>query len=392
MKVAILHDYLNQFGGAERVLKAILEIFPDAHLYTLLYDEEKTLGLFRGNLKKTSFLDIPLVRRRHRAFIPLMPLAAESLKSKEFYDLIISSTAGYGKGLGIRGSYHISYCHTPLRYAWEIDYLKNLQFSPWPLKEVVVRPIAGWLRGWDKRTALNVNVFIANSQFIADKVKAYYAREAQVVYPPVDTSVFYPVRGRAPQGARSTALGRAASNGIYPDSKTNKPKAESYYLMVGRLLYYKGFDLGIKAFNRLKRQLKIIGRGPEFYKLKSIADPRYVEFIPFVRDEELRQIYSNAKALIFPQIEDFGLVAAEAQACGLPVLAFNRGGAKEIVEDGRTGLFFNEQTPEAIIESVERFDSLNFVRHDIAKRAERFSKERFKEEFKSIIKQSGLSI
>lgn len=367
MKVAILHDYLNQFGGAERVLLALLEIFPKAHIYTLLYDEKKTFGFFRNNIKKASILNIPFVRARHRAFIPLMPLASRLLRVPASYDLIISSSAGYAKGFGNLKNYnpfHISYCHSPLRYAWEVDYLKNLEFSPWPLHKSVLHPIARMLRSWDKKASGNVNIFIANSRFVAGKIRSYYGRDSLVVYPPVDTDVFYP----DPQAAR-----------------------KEYYLMVGRLLYYKSFDLGIKAFNQLKKPLKIVGAGPEYKKLQELADNRFVEFVSFVGDEELRTIYSDAKALVFPQTEDFGLVAAEAQACGLPVIAYNQGGGREIVEDKKTGILFNEQSVPALIEAVRDFERMTFDRSYIARRAKRFSKKNFKEEIKKIIREQGFS-
>src|SRR3990167_5638757 len=151
MRVAIFHDYLNQFGGAERVLLSLFQIFPEAHLYTLLYDEEKTFVFFKKYITRTSFLDTKFIRRRHRAFIPLMPLASRSIRVSRGYDLVFSSTAGYANGFGKKGGpFHISYCHSPLRYAWEIDYLKNLSFSPWPLTKDLLRPIAHWLRKWDK--------------------------------------------------------------------------------------------------------------------------------------------------------------------------------------------------------------------------------------------------
>jgi len=366
VKVAILHDYLNQFGGAERVLMALLEIFPKADLYTLLYDDNKTFGFFRENLKKTSFLDIPLVRKKHRAFIPLMPFAAKALRLKNNYDLVISSTAGYAKGIPTGSACHISYCHSPLRYAWEIDYLKNLRFSPWPLHKDVLHPVAKWLRNWDKEAAKGVNLFIANSKYIADKIRSYYGRDSQVVYPPVDTAVFYP-------------------------TKTSGKK--EYYLMAGRLLYYKGFDLGIKAFNFLKKPLKVVGVGPEARKLKLIADQKYIEFAPFLSDEELREVYNSAKALIFPQIEDFGLVAAEAQACGLPVIAYNQGGSREIVEHKTTGILFNEhQSVPAIVAAVREFEANHFDRKFIARRAKRFSKEVFKKEIREIVRNAGYEI
>ena len=365
MRVAILHDYLNQFGGGERVLKAILDLFPEADLYTLLYDEKKTKGLFRGRVTAKSFLDSPLTRSRHRAFIPLMPLAARSFKQKKNYDLVISSSAGYAKGFNVSGDYHISYCHSPLRYAWDIDYLKDLPFAPWPLKEFVVKPIASWLRNWDKNASTKVNLFLANSNFIAEKIKSYYGREAQVIYPPVDTSTFYP---------------------------ESLDKTKDYYLMVGRLLYYKVFDLGVKAFNKLKRPLKIIGSGPEAEKLKKLVNSPYIEFISSPSDNELRILYSNARAQIFPQIEDFGLVAAEAQACGLPVLAFNHGGGGEIVLNGKTGLLFDEQKPETIIEAVLESEKIKFDRAFIHRSAQRFSKKEFEKQFTSVLRGVGFNV
>ncbi len=367
MKIAITHDYLNQFGGAERVLKVLLEMFPKADLYTLLYDKEKTNGIFEGRVKGTSFLDMPGVKSRHRAFIPIMPLATYFLRPKEEYDLVISSTAGYGKGIRIKAPYHISYCHSPLRYAWEIDYLKNLPFSPWPLSHYISHPIAHLLRNWDKRAAQRVNFFIANSNFIASKIKSYYDRDAIVVYPPVDTETFY-----------------------------QEPEIEQkgYYLMVGRLLYYKGFDLGIQAFNQLRKPLKIVGRGPELEKLRKLAKSPLIEFVTDnPSDRELRKIYNEAKAFIFPQVEDFGLVAAEAQACGLPVIAFDQGGGREIVQHKKTGILFDEeQSPEAIMKAVREFENFHFNRKTIAQSAERFSRENFKKNFLKAAGQFGFNL
>lgn len=345
------------------MLEALFEIFPEADLYTLLYDE-RAAGSFRKNIKGTSFLDNPAVRRRHRVFIPLMPLAAKNMKIGNDYDLILSSSAGYGKGFNHQSkkAFHISYCYTPLRYAWEIDYLKNIPFSPWPLNQYIAHPIAKALRRWDKRAAENVNVFVAVSGFIAEKIKSYYGRESEIVYPPVDTEVFY------------------------PDFQSNYPS--DYYLMVGRLLYYKLFDLGIKAFNALRKPLKIVGSGPEAEKLKSIAGDN-IEFIDRISDKGLRMLYSNARAFIFPQIEDFGLVAAEAQACGTPVIAYRKGGGVEIVEDKKTGIFFDNQSVDSLTQAVREFEKQHFDRSYIAKSAQRFSKEKFKEGIIKVVKSHG---
>ncbi len=358
MRVAILHDYLNQFGGAERVLQVFLEIFPEADIYTLLYDDKRTFSLFRGKIAKTSFLNFPYARNHHRIFIPIFPFVSRFIKSDKKYDLLISSTTGYAKGFQIKGKHHIAYCHTVLPYAWEDEYLKTLPYIPSVFLNLA-RAVAGILRAWDKKTVKNVNLFIANSNFIAERIKKFYERDAAVVYPPVDNDKFY------------------------YEPRRNGP--EDYYLMAGRLVFYKRFDLGIKAFEKLKKKLKIVGDGFAASKLKESADPKYVDFLPFVNHDELRELYLNAKALIFPQIEHFGLVAAEAQACGLPVLAFKNGGALEIVEDGKTGLFFKEQTPEAIVEAVKKFENIHFDRNYISKSAARFSKDKFKDRIKEIV-------
>ncbi|MFH0806530.1 MAG: glycosyltransferase [Candidatus Brennerbacteria bacterium] len=368
MKVAILHDYLNQYGGAERVLEAFLEMFPEADLYTLLYDAERTHGAFEGRVTGTSRMDVKLVRHHHRAFIPFMPLAAATLTSERNpYDLVLSSSAGYAKGINIEGKVHISYCHSPLRYAWEFDYLNKLPFSPWPLRETILKPIARALKRWDKNAAGRVNVFLANSHFIADKINAYYGREAEVVYPPVDTAIWKPVKG---------------------DTRGD------YYLMTGRLLYYKRFDIGIRAFNELGRPLVIIGAGPEEEKLKKLATlpgrqagSPAITFMKNLSDEELRAQYAGAKAFIFPQVEDFGLVAAEAQACGTPVIAYGKGGGAEIVVDGVTGLHFAEQSPEALMDAVKKFEGMSFNRRTIVANARRFSKETFVKDMGRVIKR-----
>lgn len=359
MRVAVLHDYLNQFGGAERVLKEILEIFPEADLYTLLYDKDKTFGWFEKNFKKSSFLDKSLIRGKHRLFIPLMPLAAGWLRGDQEYDLVFSSTAGYAKGFGVKGKFHICYCHSPLRYAWEFDYLRYLPLAPQLLKETIGWPLAKKLRQWDRRAAQKVNFFIANSRHIAKQIGSYYGREAQVVHPPV-ADIFF----EKPEAGKL---------------------AGQYFLMVGRLLYYKGFDLGVKAFNQLQLPLKIIGQGPEEKKIRALNLSPRTEFRNYVTDSELRDLYRGARALIFPQIEDFGLVAAEAQAAGCPVLAFGRGGARDIVIEGKTGLFFHEQKSEAIFKAVKDFQKMKFDRDFISQQAGRFSRVNFRRQIGEIV-------
>lgn len=358
MKIALLHDYLNQYGGAERVLETFCEIFPDAPIYTLFYDEERIFGRFKDKVKDTSFLDKKFVAKNHRIFIPFMPLAASLMSVGSGYDIILSSSAGYGKGIGSGlDTPHIAYCHTPLRYAWEFDNYFNWH----PLLKLAASPIFRYLRNWDYQAAQKPKVFLANSKYIAGKIKKYYNREAEVLYPPVDLKVFY----RAP-----------------------RIKKKGYFLAAGRLVRYKKFDIIIKAFNELNLPLLVVGGGPELNNLKKLARSPKIQFVPFSAENDLRAFYNEAEALIFPQAEDFGLVAAEAQACGTPVIAFSEGGAREIVEDGVTGIFFHKQTPEDLIAAVKKFQQSSFDGEKISAAAQRFSKEKFKREILTVIKQA----
>lgn len=356
MRVALIHDYLNQYGGAEKVLEALIETFPQAEVYTLFYDKEKTHGRFDGKIKNTSFLDKKIVRDNHRWFIPLMPVAIKTMAISDDYDVIISDTAGFAKGIRYRRNQnrrpvHIAYCHTPLRYAWEQrEYLtpliSNFQF-------LISKPILNYLRYWDYQSGQKPDLLLANSNYIAAKIKKYYNRNAEVIYPPVDLKTFY------------------------PDSTV---KRGGYFLAVGRMLPYKRFDLIIDAFAALKLPLKIVGSGPEKLKLKAQSlklKARNIEFLPFASEDQLRILYSGAEAFIFPQVEDFGLVAAEAQACGAPVIAFSQGGAREIVQDGVTGIFFHNQNVEDLKKAVQKFALLFFDEKVIRKSAQRFSKVKF---------------
>lgn len=366
MKVALVHDYLNQYGGAERVLECLMEMFPEAPVYTLLHDVEKTGGRFESRVVKTSFLDFKFARRNHRWFIPLMPLAARSLNLGNKYDLIISDTAGFAKGIRYnrQTTKHISYIHTPLRYAWEQDEYLRPVLSSFKLK--IARPILNYLKHWDARYGKRPDVLLANSKFIGKKVKEYYGRPAKVVFPPVDTDVFH-----------------------YDEAGYQTKNKHPYYLAIGRVLHYKRFDLVVEAFKQLGLPLKIVGSGPELKNIESRIknnESRNIELLPFVEnDDELRKLYAGAKALIFPQVEDFGLVAAEAQACGTPVIAYNDGGAMEIIENGKTGILFPQQSVESLVGAVELFQKKRFSRKAIAASAQRFSKDNFRREIVSLI-------
>ena len=384
MKVALTHDYLNQLGGAERVLEVFAEMYPDAPIYTILYDERLTLGKFSNKFinesKKspneseqkntasskrkiiTSFLDNPFVRKNHRLFIPLMPLAMRFLKIGPEYDFVISSSAGFAKGIRInKNTHHLAYIHTPLRYAWEESYIPP-EFNSF--MKLFFKPLLWYLKRWDYKVAKKPDILIANSSFISSKIKQYYNRDSIVVYPPVDLSVFYPPE-------------------IIPEKK-------EYFLAVGRFLHYKKFDFVIEVFRELGLHIKIVGQGPEEARIKKMAEGApNIEFIPFVESNaELRNLYQNARALVFPQIEDFGLVAAEAIACGTPVIAYNAGGAKEIV-NAHSGTLFPQQTKKFLIKGINEFiaKELNFKPEIIAEQARKFSKENFIEEIEKIIKK-----
>ncbi len=357
MKVALVHDYLNQFGGAERVLLALTEMFPEAPIYTIFYDENKLHGKLKGKDIRTSFLDFQLARDNHRFFIPIMPLAAESLNLGNEYDLIISDSASFGKGINYSRGLHLSYLHAPIRYAWEPDtYLGT--FLNRSLISLGSIPLS-YIRSWDKRAAQKPDVILTNSNFIANKLKSFYARDAEVVHPPVDTSIFYPDRSANP---------------------------EPYFLALGRLIHSKRFDLIVKAFNELDLKLKVVGSGSEKEKIKSLIRSSNIEMISEVRNEnELRKIISDAEGVLFPQLEDFGLVAAESLACGTPVIAYGAGGALEIIEEGLTGTFFQEQSADSIRQAIERFQKMTFDREQISLKAKRFSKDAFIKNLKRII-------
>jgi glycosyltransferase involved in cell wall biosynthesis len=349
MRVAILHDYINQYGGAERVLEDLLRVFPNADVYTLMYDKEKMNGLFANVIQKTSFLDNALIRNNHHFFIPFMPTAAQSIKINGEYDLVVSATAGYAKGMRVPSSaFHLMYCHSPLRYAWELDsYFKN------PLFKTVFRPTFMYLKRWDYKTAQIPDAILTNANYIVRKIELYYHRKANVVYPAVNEKSFF-----------------------------YEPHIDqqSFYLAVGRLLHYKKIEFLIHCFKNTDQKLKIVGTGPyEAYLTKYAKAHPNIQFLGRVSDNELRKLYNQTQAFLFPQIEDFGLVAAEAQSCGAPIIAFAKGGSLEIVSEGKTGAFFNIYTKQAFWDAVVRVQSLIKSREAISKEAKRFSFSTFQQ-------------
>jgi len=358
MKIALVHDYLVQYGGAERVLEAFTEIFPKAPIYTMVYDKKLMNGAFSDRKIFTSFLQrIPFVKSNHRLFPVLMPMAIEQFDFSR-YDVVLSDSNSYAKGVvTMSNTLHIAYCHTPMRYAWDDchKYLREFEYSNFTKKLI---PFAmNYIRMWDKISADRPNRYIANSNFIASRIKKYYNKNACVINPPVNTERFY----------------------ISKD-------VGDYYLMVGRFLPYKRFDIVIEAFNKLNLPLKIIGKGPEMRKLKR-SSQNNIEFLGYLSDAEMSKYYSKCKAFIFPTEEDFGITSLEAMASGRPVIAFRGGGVLETVVENKTGLFFDRQTSQSVIDAVKKFRADKFVPKEIRGHVLEFGKEIFKKKIKNFIEE-----
>ncbi|MDH3547521.1 MAG: glycosyltransferase family 4 protein [Gammaproteobacteria bacterium] len=340
MKTAIVHDWCVVYGGAERVLEQIIDCYPDADVYTLIdFVPQEQRGFLRGKQPRTSFMQkIPFVKHLYRKLLFLMPFAIEQFDLGE-YDLVISSSYCVAKGvLTGPNQVHVCYCHSPMRYAWDHyhEYLRegNLQQG---LLSLIARWTLHGIRSWDVRSSNTVDRFIANSRFVRARIHKFYRRDAELVFPPVDTELF----------------------------RLRKDKQE-FYVAAGRFVPFKRLDLAVEAFSQMPdKRLVMIGDGPEMKKLRAKAGPN-VEFIGFQGPEVVRDYLSRAKAFIFPSEEDFGIVPVEAQACGTPVIAYGSGGALETVValgaerpagTGPTGVFFEQQTAASLIAAVTRFEA-----------------------------------
>lgn len=358
-KVALVHDYLVQDGGAERVLAALQELYPEAPTFVLFYDPLNSHEQFRSRRIKTSFLDRwPLAHRAYQWYLPFMPLAVEHLDLSDF-DLVISSSSSFAKGvIAAPGSTHICYCHTPTRFLWQerLGYLNDL---PQPaIMRTLLPPLLHRLRQWDRMAAERPDMLITNSQTSRARIRRYYSREAHVIHPPVEVN-------RIPHAADS---GR-------------------YWLAGGRLVGYKRFDLIVKAFAKLNLPLKIFGIGPELKKLRRLAGTK-TEFLGQVTDETKAGLYADAIGFICPQLEDFGITAIEAMAAGRPVLTYGKGGGAETVLDGVTGIHLETQAWEDIGDAVIRFEAARFDPIRIRAHAESFSTERFKGNMRAFVEHA----
>ena len=357
-RVALVHDWLTGMRGGEKVLEALCTLYPDAPLYTLIHVPGSVSPLIESRRIVTSFVQsLPASGRHYRRYLPLFPAAVEWL-NLEGFDLIISSSHCAVKSvLRPPSAVHVCYCHSPMRYAWDQF---DAYFGPRQVGAAasrVLRPIMAGLARWDAATAGRVDQYVANSRYVAGRIRRYYNRAATVVYPPVDTTFYRPD----------------------PSHDTDPP-----FLIVSALVPYKRVELAIEACRRIGARLDIVGRGPERDRLEAMSGPG-VRFLGWKSDEEIRTLYQQAAAVLLPGTEDFGMVPVEAQACGTPVVALGAGGAMETVRHGVTGILAAESSVECFAAALDECRRRPFDRAAIRANAEQFSRERFLESFPAVV-------
>ncbi len=360
-KVAIVHDWLTSMGGAEPVVLELSKLFPTAPIYTSVYNK-KDVGAFAGKDVQTTYLQkrIPSFIRYKHVLWPVARAFAFRKLDMGAYDIIVSSSSAEAKSVQKKkGAIHICYCHTPTRYYWSHydEFKREFNFGILtPLIRPFIPIFVRWMRRKDLQSIQGVDHFIANSEVTKKRIKQYYKRDSVVVHPPVDTKKF---------------IGK------------NEP-SRSGYILWGRHVPYKRFDLAIQACNRLGAQLTVVGAGPDTERLKKLAGPT-ITFVGRVSDSELVRLAHNHKAFLFPNEEDFGISAVEAMAAGLPVVAYKKGGALDIVEDNVTGIFFEQQTVESLIQAIEKAEVTNFSYNTLVQRSKRFDKSLFDTKIQKLI-------
>jgi glycosyltransferase involved in cell wall biosynthesis len=363
MRVALVHDWLTGMRGGEKVLEAICELYPEAPLYSLVRVPGAVTPRLERRRLVTSFVQrLPWAGRLYRQYLPLFPAAVE-LFDLDGYDLVISTSHCAVKSVVRPGrAVHVSYCHSPMRYAWDQfdQYFGEAQVGR--LRSRIARPVMASLARWDRATAGRVDRFVANSRYVAGRIRRYYNRESTVVYPPVDTDFYRP--------------------------SVDRSRTRSGFLVVSALVPYKRVDLAIEASRRVGVPLTIVGTGPDLARLQAGAGS-HVTFAGWRSNEEIRDLYQHSAAVILPGVEDFGIVPVEAQACGCPVVALGEGGAAETVIDEVTGVLVGEPSAEAFAEGLDRVRSLTVEPEALHQHAQQFSREAFLEGFQAVIRDAA---
>ncbi|MBD3156876.1 glycosyltransferase [Candidatus Peregrinibacteria bacterium] len=358
-QIALVHDFLIKLGGAERVLQVLSDIYPEAPIYTLLYDEEKVGKVFpRDRIRFSSLQRLPQwLRRKQRYLLPSMPKAVEAMDFSS-YDIVLSSSSAFAHGIITNtDTQHYCYCHSPMRYAWDWTHEYLEENAMGAIKKTAARLLLNKIRMWDQIAGDRPDHYIANSQTVQKRIKKYYKKESSVIYPPVDIKRFNPRR-----------------------------KKENFFLIVSTITPYKKIDLAIHLFNKIGKELIIIGDGPQRSYLQSIAAPN-IHFLGFKSDKEIAEYYRNARAFIFPGEEDFGITPVEAMACATPVLAYGKGGVTETVLPGITGEFFTQPTIQSMEQGLARLltNEKNYTMKNMTKRAQLFDTNRFIKEIRKKI-------
>jgi len=356
MNVALIHDFLIQRGGAENVLQELARIYPQSPIFTLLHHPEYSRVVFGDRIRPSYLQQMPFAQDHYQWYLPLMPSAIES-HDLTGYDVVLSSSSAFANGvITTPRTVHVCYCHTPTRYLWEDthEYVADLPYLS--IFKQFLLPVLSRLRVWDYQAAQRVDAFIANSKTVQRRIKKYYKQNSTVIYPPVDVQSF--------------SIGSGE---------------RTYFLAGGRLVPYKKIDMVIEAFRALDMPLKIFGTGSDTDRLRKRAKAN-VEFVGQVSEREKRDLFANARAFINPQIEDFGITMVEALASRTPVVAYRAGGAVEIVEEGKTGVFFDEQTWEGLVDTLMHTDFTRFDPVIIRESAEKFGIDRFEREIRAFVK------
>jgi len=358
-RLAIVHEKIaGSIGGSEYILFNAMDLFPDAAVYSTVLDPKILLPKYKDKKINTTFIqNLPFAKKKYKAYFPLMPLAIENLNMQEF-DVVFSSHHCVAKGIIPRpDAIHICYCHSPARYIWDLywTYSDLNKFNP--IQNFLVSAISQYIRTWDVISSNRIDYFLANSSYTASRIKKFYNRNSEILYPPVETNKF------------------------------KFESSEDYYLMVGRLVSYKGFELAIRAFNESGKRLVIIGDGPEFAKYKNLAKSN-IQMIGQASEETLIKYMNNCKGYIFPGKEDFGIVMAEAQAAGKPVIAFDEGGALDIIIENETGIFFKEQTISSLNQAINKSEFFNWNYYYIKEHSKKFDVKMFRARLKYVLENA----